>query len=337
MKELEKDDINICLIGGTGRSGTTILHRIFSKHPKVNEFFPEWRFMIDPDGLIDFYNAFNDNWSPVHFDVRIKRLKKLLLDVRNTSFFRRGYLYFVRSTGIQELLPFKIDYRYAGRNVENYCQDYLEMVDELIDELTLFKYRGSWIGQGIFDKKEISFGGPFSKKKLAKIMGGFYRDIIICVLTSQDVKYYVEDNTWNILWFDKILELLPEAKIVHIYRDPRDVVASYTKQVWAPNNPLESVHFYKKLMDTWWELREEIPEKSYFEVSLERLVADTNSTLRDICGFWNIEWHDNLTRTDLSKSNTGRWKIDFNREDQIMVQRELSIYIEKLGYMYEQI
>ena len=68
---------NICLIGGTGRCGTTILKQIFQAHPEVAKI-PEWRFAVDPDGILDFYSSLSQNWSPHLFDVKLKRLYKLL-------------------------------------------------------------------------------------------------------------------------------------------------------------------------------------------------------------------------------------------------------------------
>ena len=66
---------NTLLIGGSGRSGTTILSRIFAQHPDIC-IAPEFRFLIDPDGIIDFYSTVFQSWSPYHFDFKVKRLEE---------------------------------------------------------------------------------------------------------------------------------------------------------------------------------------------------------------------------------------------------------------------
>ena len=63
------NEIPVLLIGGTGRSGTSILSRIFSTHPDITDV-PEWRFLIDPDGIIDFKEL---GFEPA----RINQLEKL--------------------------------------------------------------------------------------------------------------------------------------------------------------------------------------------------------------------------------------------------------------------
>ena len=39
-----------------------------------------------------------------------------------------------------------------------------------------------------------------------------------------------------ILYLDKILEFLPNAKLIHVYRNPKDVIYSFTNQRWLPTN-----------------------------------------------------------------------------------------------------
>ena len=57
-------DNKVIFIGGSGRSGTNILRKILSNHSKVASLPFEHRFIIDPNGIIDFYNSFTLNWSP---------------------------------------------------------------------------------------------------------------------------------------------------------------------------------------------------------------------------------------------------------------------------------
>jgi hypothetical protein len=167
---------------------------------------------------------------------------------------------------------------------------------------------------------------------LAGILGEFLRGVIDDVLEHRGGRLYLEKNTWNILWFDRILELLPEARLVHIYRDPRDVVASFTKQRWMPSEPTQSAVICRDLLERWWDVRRKLPSHSFMEVSLEALTKEPESVLRDICGFWDLRWHSALLETDLSGAHAGRWKKDFNLDEQRAVQTILLGPLEAMGY-----
>jgi len=84
----------VIFIGGTGRSGTNITKAIFAQHPKVGTLPFEHRFVIDPDGVVDFYNSYAGAWSPYMADKKIKRLEQFLLylahrDPIETAFSQR--------------------------------------------------------------------------------------------------------------------------------------------------------------------------------------------------------------------------------------------------------
>ena len=73
---------------------------------------------------------------------------------------------------------------------------------------------------------------PPQSKQLADRLGKFYRDFASDVTTHQRVPHFLEKNTWNILYFDRLLELVPEARLVHVRRDPRDGHAAIEGRVF---------------------------------------------------------------------------------------------------------
>ena len=97
-------------------------------------------------------------------------------------------------------------------------------------------------------KNKLYYCAQRSRSDLAKIFGTFLSTVILKTLEHHRTEYYLEKNTWNILWYDKILELLPDARLVHIYRDPRDIVASYTRQSWMPTEATKAAQIYIDLM-----------------------------------------------------------------------------------------
>jgi len=319
----------ICLIGGSGRSGTTILSRVFAKHPLISDV-PELRFLIDPDGIIDFYTTFQA-WSPYHFDLKLKRLKNLLQSVTYSHPLNKPF-FLLQKTGILQMLPWNIRPRYANICATGFCPKFPKIVNELIERLTTFRYSGYWEGMNAIQQKEFFYNSFHEKSELTKILRDFLQQVIVCILEYQRVSYYLEKNTWNILWFDKILELIPDSRLVHIYRDPRDVVTSFTRQTWMPSDPLKSALIYRDIIQHWWDIKVKIPNHTYIEISLESLVNDTESILRKICTFWDLPWHESLLSIDLSKSHSGRWKKDLNTQEQNGVQYLLGRQIETFGY-----
>ena len=73
-------------IGGTGRSGTTILKRILGQHPAVFAVPPEARFIVDPDGLITLVDALSTKWSVSMSDKALRRFEDLMLSLRKVSY-----------------------------------------------------------------------------------------------------------------------------------------------------------------------------------------------------------------------------------------------------------
>src|SRR4030067_2993000 len=67
------------LIGGTGRSGTTILKRVLSNHSAVVALPMELRVIVDPGGALDLISALSNRWSPYNADAAIHRFRTLML------------------------------------------------------------------------------------------------------------------------------------------------------------------------------------------------------------------------------------------------------------------
>ncbi|MDC3016024.1 sulfotransferase, partial [Luminiphilus sp.] len=121
-------------------------------------------------------------------------------------------------------------------------------------------------------------------------------------------------------------------KLVHVMRDPRDVVSSYIKMRWAPNSPIDAATWLKSITDRWRVMRSELPSHKFLEVRLEDLVEEPQHNLRKICDFWGVNWDESLMKTDLSKAHVGRWHRDLSREEGDEVTRMLETAIVDGGY-----
>lgn len=323
---------SVCLIGGSGRSGTTILREIFAKHPDVVTV-GEMRFLTDPDGVLDFFGTFISSWDPYLYDLRVRRLIVLLQAIgRRRPFMRKVWLRINNRLGMSKRFPFIFVPRYVDVCLVDDCPDYFKLVDQLAHKLIDFTYSGRWIGSQLLERNALIYRASLSKAELTEIFAGFVMAVVESVGKKRGATHFIDDTPWNFLHFRRIFELLPEARLVHIYRDPRDVVASFTHQRWSPSDPTHAALWYKGIMQRWCTVRESLPSGSFLEVSLENLVSNPRPMLEGICAFWGIRWNDVLLETDLRHAHSRRWKVDFTSSEQADVTRIVESQLRALGY-----
>ena len=316
----------ILLIGGTGRSGTTIFRKMLERHPDIATV-PEWRILTDPDGIIEYLTLLQKG-NPSMCDQAHRRLHRLLKDVAQPAFLSRVIHRFPK---LESFSPCRLTWRYSTMTAERELPGFSLMVTELLHSLVDFQWHGQYAGLKFGQNRQISgiLGDVDSAESAFR---KFLSEIAIAAMKNQMKSRFLEKNTWSLLHFDLVSRLYPNGKLVHIHRDPRDVVASYTKQIWMPSNPVQSALILKRLYDLWWQARDQVNGARWMEIGLQELVDETEKVVRRVCKFWELEFDPCLLSIDLSRSNSGRWKEDLSIDDQLKVEKIIGPIIEYYGY-----
>jgi hypothetical protein len=125
---------------------------------------------------------------------------------------------------------------------------------------------------------------------------------------------FVEKTPMHGLYFPEIQELLPEARFIHVVRDPRDVVssllaASRTWGVgWAPRRSTKAVSMWIEYVRTATTALKCISPRQLLEVRYEKLLASPESTLRDVAEFLALQWDTGAIKSavEINKAETVR-------------------------------
>lgn len=320
------------MIGGTGRSGSNILKSVFGRNSHVHALPFEFRFLIDPDGLIDFFTSYAHSWSPYQIDKRLRRLEKFLFRLGH-----KGRIASVVGNIIKRINPSGrviSPPQYYGWELEKWFPDYNLHVRNLINDLTLFSFNGCWPGaDSLSVYNNIYFQNHRSTEKVKQSINLFLTTIFDNILKHNNKSVFVEDNTWNILFADKIMEILPNSKLIHIVRDPRDVLASMKKQRWAPDSVPHLIEWYSSIMTQWQNIKEKINSDNFIEIKFEDLVTDTNTIVNKLTDFVGIPFEKSMVTLNLTdKANINRWKNDFSQRDIDTIQVKLSSFFSDYGY-----
>jgi hypothetical protein len=153
----------------------------------------------------------------------------------------------------------------------------------------------------------------------------------------------------------RVLKEWPDCQIIHVYRDPRDVLASRKKAGWSRNYPAwRNLVAGRIQLDIARKCSQSEFRDRFFEVQYEELLNDPEKFSRDICGHLGLEfcsemldfnsrakdlvfddelqWKDNLF-SPLIRNNTGKWKTQLTRTEAALVERTFNRMLAERGYL----
>ena len=93
-----------------------------------------------------------------------------------------------------------------------------------------------------------------------------------------------DKTTMNVRYLKELLQIFPKAKIIHIIRNPKDVIASKIRVPWSPNSII--INAFKWKIDVLYGRKFAAEhEKSYIEVRYEDLVSSPELEIKRILSF----------------------------------------------------
>ena len=318
-------------ITGTGRSGTNVTKAIFAQNSQCATLPFEYRFTIDPGGVIDFLNQYSGSWSPFMADKRLREFEKYLLSLaqkKESEYATSQWLKKVDPRA-ERITP----YAYSGWELEEWFPWYKKHVALLMNQLVDYKYAASWPGSdSLSESNKMYFGSPKTTEELVPLLSNFLDNCFQSLLSKSKQKVFVEDNTWSLLHAHDLLKLVPQGKIIHVIRDPRDVISSLLKQRWTPSDLDQTLIWYKSVMATWKTQKSKLMDGQFMEIKLEEIISNTEDVMQSTCAFVGLEYEEAMIQVDLSKSNSGRFRTELSSDDIINVEDALSEILSEYQY-----
>lgn len=192
---------------------------------------------------------------------------------------------------------------YDSVNFMRFCHDnYGEEGD--IDLLPLL--------EDLYERIFLRWGLSFDVDKIAEDLnskctyGAIYNAVMWDLFLKDSEATRWCEKTTNV-WFESLsfLRMFPQGKVLHITRNPADVLASWKKFTHAPGNDYLDILFnclaserHATLFDNHL--------RNYMQVSYDDLVNNPERTAKEIANFLEIPYHPDMIDTSKYKDKQGK-------------------------------
>ena len=161
-----------------------------------------------------------------------------------------------------------------------------------------------------------------------------------------DARHLVERTPWHVYHLELIADVYPDAPIVHIIRDGRDVARSLLSTSWGPDTMEGAAEEWRSSVAAGRSAGASIPR--YVEVFYERLLVDPEVELRSLYEGVGLELRPETMDRALSlaqasynvdplfpKIGSGKWRTALSPSELRTFDRIAGGLLEELGYQRE--
>ncbi|MDA8773309.1 sulfotransferase [Luminiphilus sp.] len=300
------NDVHKIFIGGTGRCGTNLLKDVLVTDENACGLPFESRISTDPFGLYESALRLGSSCSPFVESQVV------------TDLFR-----FLRAAG-QEQAVFNGGY-YDWELSEHFSY-YYESVDDLESKLIVGSYEATWPIDSEHKRRYVL------SDDAGHLIMKFTQTLFDQYAVDRSRNVYVDDNTYNICYSDLITEHMSNCHLIHMVRDPRDVVASLMGQRWMPDDIDAACSVYLKFARQFLMASEGNNDGKVLRIRLEDLCTRPSDVYRDISSFCGINFKPKPF--DFGYANSGRWKRDCSKADQLKLTSRLASVLRTLNYNF---
>lgn len=296
-------------VGGTGRSGTTVMGDLLGQHPDVRTSTPiEIKFLSNRSGLLDvvfgredLLNKKKDSVSIFHFRTYRKRRKRekekqaIILAEFEEQVWNKWW-------DIDAPPP-------HGRGLISGISR--PILEKLMSDL----------------RRDLRINRIWAARR-------FMKRFIVLQYEAGSEKYWVETTPMNIPTADKLLKLFPNALFITMVRDPRDVIASLLTKNWGPTTPMEGLTWIDKRLSDGNRALKAVPGRQKITIALEDLAIDnreeTYQKLTKFLGITDAPLMRKFFEEELTPENatSGRWKKEISSPEFDAAYAELELRLK---------
>ncbi len=173
---------------------------------------------------------------------------------------------------------------------------------------------------------------------------------------SSETRFWVDKTLGYQSLFYRYLQWWPDARFIHVARDPRDVYSSYKTrdlQNHRPVTPIERLaHSWSKSVQLLKQSQRLVSPENYFVLRYEDLIADPESNMQQIShflkidfnsgmllptkGFGRVPWGGNPVSGKKSQTiyhdASAEWKKILQPEEVSKIESLLNLQMDELGY-----
>jgi len=153
---------------------------------------------------------------------------------------------------------------------------------------------------------------------------------------SRDGKTFVGATVHHA--FDRLLDIWPHARFIHLVRDPRDVARSVVQMGWA-GNVYEAASVWLEAEAAWDRLLCRISPQQFIEIRYGDLIRNHEATLDAICRFIGVEYHpamleyaDHTTYDLPDPSLIEQWRTRMTEKEIRLVESRVDDRFNKYGF-----